>query len=199
LAPLDSGDRPASIPRTEIDLSTVQLFDLLEAIDRFLADNQTLPSIVAPISPTKAKFNRPITRQFAPAGLGVAGLAAVALACYTVPSPLKINEPKVITLPPATKKLTTSPQPVAPTQPAATTTPSTSPATTQPTSTPAPSQPAATTKPSTSPAPSQPAATTTPSTSPAPSQPAATTKPSTSPAPSQPAATTKPSTSPGGF
>jgi hypothetical protein len=116
LVPVGKKDPIASIPRTEIDLSTVQLFDLVEAIDRFLADNSTLPDIVAPISASPAAFSRPLSRQIAPAGLGIAGLAAAALACYVVPAPNKISEPKVITLPPATTKTV----PV-PTQPGGTT------------------------------------------------------------------------------
>jgi hypothetical protein len=102
---LPTGDLSSAVAmsdrRTEWEISTVQLFDLVEAIDLFLADNNTLPDIQVPISPSPASFNRPIVKQAAPAGLGIIGLAATALACYTIPAPLKVEEPKVLDLPPA--------------------------------------------------------------------------------------------------
>ncbi len=79
----------------EVDwqLSTVQLFDLTEAIDQFLADGSTLPTLVVGIQPAPRAAKGAISAQNAPIGLGLSGLAATALAFYLVPSPAKITLP----------------------------------------------------------------------------------------------------------
>ena len=40
----------------EIDLTTVQLFDLVEAVDQFFADSQTLPSLSLQIKPVERRY-----------------------------------------------------------------------------------------------------------------------------------------------
>ncbi len=74
-------------------LSTVQLFDLTEAIDQFLADGSTLPTILVGIQPAPRAAKGAILTQSAPIGLGLSGLAATALAFYLVPAPTKITLP----------------------------------------------------------------------------------------------------------
>jgi hypothetical protein len=79
----------------EVDwqLSTVQLFDLTEAIDQFLADGSTLPTLLVGIQPAPRAAKGAISAQAAPIGLGLSGLAATALAFYLVPAPTKITLP----------------------------------------------------------------------------------------------------------
>ncbi len=79
----------------EVDwqLSTVQLFDLTEAIDQFLADGSTLPALQVGLQPTRRAAQGAVSAQAAPIGLGLSGLAATALAFYLVPAPTKITLP----------------------------------------------------------------------------------------------------------
>jgi hypothetical protein len=74
-------------------LSTVQLFDLTEAIDQFLADGSTLPALLVGIQPAPRAAKGVISAQSAPISLGLSGLAATALAFYLVPSPARITLP----------------------------------------------------------------------------------------------------------
>ena len=74
----------------EVDLSTVQLFDLVEAVDQFFADSQTLPSLklqLAPVEKRFAKSDEDLVKQAAPAALGLSGLALAAIALFFVPIP----------------------------------------------------------------------------------------------------------------
>ncbi|WP_088890220.1 DUF4335 domain-containing protein [Leptolyngbya ohadii] len=83
----DSGAVPTP---AEYDLTTTQLFDLVEAIDQMLADGQTLPDLtlnVAPLPKRHAAVQKPATQQTVPAVLGIAGLAAAAAALFFVPIP----------------------------------------------------------------------------------------------------------------
>jgi Domain of unknown function (DUF4335) len=83
----------------EVDwqLSTVQLFDLTEAIDQFLADGSTLPNLLVGIQPAPRAAKGAVFAQAAPIGLGLSGLAATALAFYLVPAPTKITLPDPVT------------------------------------------------------------------------------------------------------
>jgi hypothetical protein len=83
----------------QIELSTVQLFDLVEAIDQFLADGRTLPDLNLYLKPLPKASTNPIAKQAAPAGVGIAGLAAIAFAFYVIPAP-KVAPPKVINVTP---------------------------------------------------------------------------------------------------
>jgi hypothetical protein len=122
---------------TEIQLSTVQLFDLLEAIDQFLADRRTLPDIMVPLKPIAKAMAQPIAKQATPIGLGLASLVVASLVGYALPFP-KIAPPKFINPSAPIVAPTTAPTQPQPTTPAATgtakpaqsqTTPSPSPST----------------------------------------------------------------------
>jgi Domain of unknown function (DUF4335) len=75
------GDRASAIASTnsgqttQVDLSTVQLFDLLEAIDQFLADKRTLPDIVVPLQPVSRAIAQPISAQAVPRWLGISSFS----------------------------------------------------------------------------------------------------------------------------
>ncbi len=83
-------------PGRTIDLTTVQLFDLVEAIDQFFADSMTLPNFslaVRPVSRRQAKVGEPIAQKVLPATVGMSGLALAALALFFVPIP-EVQRPK---------------------------------------------------------------------------------------------------------
>ena len=74
----------------EIDLSSVQLFDLVEAVDQFCADSQTLPQIhgnLRSLSRQEAKVHEPVAKRALPATVGLSSLAIAALAFFWMPMP----------------------------------------------------------------------------------------------------------------
>jgi len=83
---------------TQVDLSTIQLFDLLEAIDQFLADRRTLPDIMVPLQPVSKSIAQPISAQAVPIGLGLASLVVASLIGYALPAP-QVLPPKSLTAP----------------------------------------------------------------------------------------------------
>ncbi len=108
-AKLDRSTNPnADGKPAEVKLSTVQLFDLLEAIDQFLADRRTLPDIMVPLQPVTKAIAQPISAQATPIGLGLASLVVASLVGYALPSP-QVSKPQLNTPPPV----------VAPSQPKA--------------------------------------------------------------------------------
>jgi hypothetical protein len=79
-----------------LDLTTVQLFDLVEAVDQFLADSQTLPDLslkLKPISRHAVQVGEPITKRALPAAVGVSSLAIAGIAFFFVPIP-EVQRPK---------------------------------------------------------------------------------------------------------
>lgn len=90
-----SDGSPGTSPR-EIDLNTVQLFDLVEAIDQLLADTQTLPDLtlnLKPLSRREIAKTEPMTKRVVPAAIGVSSLAAAAVIFSLLPVP-KVDPPK---------------------------------------------------------------------------------------------------------
>jgi len=80
----------------EVNLSTVQLFDLVEAVDQFFADTQTLPGLgltLAPVEKRFAKSDETLVKQAAPAALGFSTLALAAITLFFVPIP-EVQKPK---------------------------------------------------------------------------------------------------------
>ncbi len=107
-----AGRRVAS-PPVEVDLRTGQLFDLVDAIDQLFADTQTVPNLtlqLAPVSKRYAMTHEPMTKQVVPAAVGLASLAAAAIALFFVPIPER--RPQSIT-DPTTQSSPASPSPVA--------------------------------------------------------------------------------------
>ena len=85
---IDAGS--SSDPPTQIDLTTVQLFDLVEAVDQFFADSQTLPELSLQLSPVSKRYvdsSQLMVKQAVPAAVGVSGLALAAIAFFLVPIP----------------------------------------------------------------------------------------------------------------
>jgi Domain of unknown function (DUF4335) len=81
----------------KISLTTVQFFDLVEAIDQFVADTQTLPFWSLNLSPVAKKFapKGAMGKQVVPAALGLSGLAIAALAIFALPIP-QVKQPESI-------------------------------------------------------------------------------------------------------
>lgn len=120
-ASVASGTAIARETPVQVDLTTVQLFDLVEAIDQFLADRQTLPDFGVSLEPLPKRYRKadePIAKRAAPATLGVTGLALSAAALFAVPTP-EVRPPKAETQ--STSSKTTSPTPQSERQAATTT------------------------------------------------------------------------------
>jgi len=112
----------------QIDLNTVQLFDLVEAVDQFFADTQTLPELSLELQPVTRRnniANQAVLKQAVPASIGVSSLAVAALALSLIPSPqLRTPEPKPqdstsSTTPSATPAAVESTSPASPVTPIA--------------------------------------------------------------------------------
>lgn len=85
-----NGHQVLGVTPIQLDLKTVQLFDLVEAIDQLVADSQTLPDLkldLAPIPKRYTKPQEPITKRALPAAIGVSGLAIMAIAIFFIPPP----------------------------------------------------------------------------------------------------------------
>jgi hypothetical protein len=79
-----------------LQLSTVQLFDLAEALDQLLADSQTLPNLspnIRPLSRREALSGQPLAKRAAPLALGTVSLVIAASVLYFIPAP-DISRPK---------------------------------------------------------------------------------------------------------
>ncbi|MDQ2099358.1 MAG: DUF4335 domain-containing protein [Tychonema bourrellyi B0820] len=79
-----------------IDLTTVQLFDLVEAIDQFFADSQTLPELslqLTPVSKRYIKSAEPVVQRVLPAAVGVSSLAIAAIAFFLMAVP-EVQRPR---------------------------------------------------------------------------------------------------------
>lgn len=79
-----------ALPPLDVKLTTVQFYDLMEAVDQLLADSQTLPDMKAQFQAVSRRLvqpTEPIAKRAAPAALGAAALAAAGLALFFVPPP----------------------------------------------------------------------------------------------------------------
>ncbi|BAU12504.1 hypothetical protein LEP3755_30330 [Leptolyngbya sp. NIES-3755] len=88
----------ANSEERSIDLTTVQLFDLVEAIDQFVADTQTLPYWSLNLSPVPKRYARsgePLAKQVVPASIGVSGLALAAIAFFSMPT-MRVKTPECL-------------------------------------------------------------------------------------------------------
>lgn len=73
-----------------IDLTTVQLFDLVEAVDQFFADPLTLPDLslnLRPVSKREVASAEPVAKRALPAGIGISSFALAAIAFFLLPVP----------------------------------------------------------------------------------------------------------------
>ena len=76
--------------KTEINLTTIELFDLVDAIDRFHADRSTLPAMTLELNPVSKRYRQPeqpLAERLTPVGIGFASLAMAAGAFFMIPIP----------------------------------------------------------------------------------------------------------------
>ncbi|MFM7577292.1 MAG: DUF4335 domain-containing protein, partial [Microcystaceae cyanobacterium] len=74
----------------QLNLSTVQLFDLVEAVDQFMADSQTLPDFSLTLQPVSRRYRQPdepLAQRAVLAVMGMVSLAIAAFAIYLIPIP----------------------------------------------------------------------------------------------------------------
>lgn len=104
----------------EFELSLVQMFDLLEALDQLCADSQTLPDVspqLRSLPRRSASLGNPLAKQAKPVTLGVGSLAVAATVFFFMPVP-QVRPPE----PTSATSQQTSPKPEQ--SPAASTPPS---------------------------------------------------------------------------
>ncbi len=80
----------------EIELTTVQLFDLLETIDQFCADKSTLPNLEDNLNPLSRRYRQievSLVEQSIPGVIGLAGFMLSAIALFLIPTPGEIRDP----------------------------------------------------------------------------------------------------------
>jgi len=103
--------------KVEIELNTVQLFDLIEAIDQFYADQTTLPEIKQNLQPLSRRFRRPDEPLAQRASSPVLGFVTVAIASFAfLLTPLP-PEKKPVESNQQNKSTETLPKPIQPTPP----------------------------------------------------------------------------------
>ena len=76
--------------RTEVKLTTVELFDLVDAIDRFHADRTTLPSMTLDLQSVSKRYRKPeqpLSERLTPVAIGFTSLAIAAGAFFVIPPP----------------------------------------------------------------------------------------------------------------
>ena len=79
-----------------IDLTTVEFFDLVDAVDQLSTDRSTLPHLSLALQPLSKRYRQaeqPLVERATPAVLGIASLALAAGALFMIPLP-EIREPK---------------------------------------------------------------------------------------------------------
>ena len=81
----DSGET-----KQEIEITTVELFDLVDAIDQFHADSSVLPNMTLELQPVSKRYRKPeqpLAERLTPALIGFSSLAIAAVALFMLPIP----------------------------------------------------------------------------------------------------------------
>ena len=83
--------------KIELNLTTIELFDLVDAIDRFHADRTTLPSMTLELQSISKRYRKPeqsLSERLTPVGIGFASLAMAAAAFFVIPPP-ELRPPEI--------------------------------------------------------------------------------------------------------
>jgi len=81
----DSGET-----RTEVEITTVELFDLVDAIDQFHADRSVLPNMTLELQSVSKRYRQPeqpLAERLTPVLIGFSSLAIAAGALFMIPIP----------------------------------------------------------------------------------------------------------------
>lgn len=84
--------------KSEINLTTVEFFDLVEAVDQFFADTQALTDIkleLQPLSKRHRQSDEPLVQRATPIAIGLASLAFATATFFIIPIP-EVKEPQSI-------------------------------------------------------------------------------------------------------
>lgn len=76
--------------KTEVKLTTVELFDLVDAIDQFYSDRATLPSMTLDLHSVSKRYRKPeqsLSERLTPVAIGFSSLAMAAAAFFVIPPP----------------------------------------------------------------------------------------------------------------
>jgi hypothetical protein len=76
--------------KTEIDITTIELFDLVEAIDQLNADRSVLPEMNLELKPVSKRYRQPeqpLTQRLTPVAIGLSSLAIAAGTLFMLPIP----------------------------------------------------------------------------------------------------------------
>ena len=82
--------------KSVIDLTTVEFFDLVEAVDQFFADEHTLSDITLELQCLSKRYRQPdepLVQRVTPVAIGVASLAFATATFFVVPIP-EVREPQ---------------------------------------------------------------------------------------------------------
>ena len=93
-----NGDKVNQEKKVEIELSTIQLFDLQDTIDQLIQDQTTLPQIENPLQPLSRRYRQSevsLVEQSTPAALGLVSISIVAAIMFIIPHPTKIEDPNL--------------------------------------------------------------------------------------------------------
>jgi hypothetical protein len=80
----------------QIDLTTLQLFDLVDVVDQLLSDRRTLPDRQLKLLPRnrrQAKNEEPVSQRAAPFAIGLSSLVVAAIALSPLPVP-EVEQPR---------------------------------------------------------------------------------------------------------
>ncbi len=94
-----------------LDLTTVELFDLVDTVDQMYSDRLTLPHLSLKLQPLSKRYRKPeqpFVERATPAVVGVASLALASTVFFLIPPP-QIPEPKPETEATPTETLPTNP------------------------------------------------------------------------------------------
>ena len=94
------GDKSHNEKKIEIELTTIQLFDLQDTIDQLAKDNTTLPQITNTLEPLSRRYRQSdvsIVEQSTPAVLGFVSLSIAAAIMFMIPHPTTIEDPNLET------------------------------------------------------------------------------------------------------
>ena len=87
--------------KTEVEITTVELFDLVDAIDRFHADRAVLPNMTLELQPVSKRYRQPeqpLAERLTPVAIGFSSLAIAAGLLFMIPIP-EIAPPKPTSAP----------------------------------------------------------------------------------------------------